>query len=49
MTRWMLTIDGIPAAYYDDEWEANRDAQHLRHVFGDRYTVDIEVMELSWK
>ena len=49
MTRWMITVDGDPAAYYDDEWDCNRDAQHLRHTFGDRYIIDVQQMELSWK
>ena len=49
MTRWMLMIDGAPVAYYEDQWDANRDAQHLRHTFGKAYTIEIERMTLQWK
>ena len=49
MKRWMLTIDGVPTTYYEDQWEANCDAQHLRHIFGSMYNVDVKEMTLSWK
>lgn len=50
MTRWMLLVDGEPTMYYEDEWDANRDAQHLRYTLGSECpTITIKRMTQSWK
>jgi hypothetical protein len=50
MTAWMLVLDGQPTMYYDTEWDANCDAQHLRHTLGNSCPgLEIKRMTLSWK
>lgn len=50
MTRWMLLLDGVPATYYEDEWDANCDAQHLRHSMGAACPkIEIKRMTQQWK
>ncbi len=34
MKVWMMFFDGVAVAHYSDVWDANRDAQHLRHTLG---------------
>lgn len=49
MTRWMLLVDGVPTMYYEKEWDANQDAQYLRHTLGSECpAIEIKRMTQQW-